>query len=80
MIEFSVDYRYGGSTYELRLKAESFEQARERVLVFKASKEDAPRIHCLGDATPTAQIEPEAQMLNQSPHESQTSDQRPTAL
>jgi hypothetical protein len=58
MTEFSVWYRYNGSTSEFRFQAESFEQARERVIVFKASKEDEPRIHCQGDATPTDEPAP----------------------
>lgn len=41
MKNFSVWYRYNGRTCEFRFQAEDFEQARERVIVFKASKEDA---------------------------------------
>jgi len=37
MKEFSVWYRYGGSTQEIKFLAESFEEARERVIVFKAA-------------------------------------------
>jgi len=52
MSEYSVFYRYNGLTNEFRFFAESFEHARERVLIFKASKEDEPRIHCNGHPTP----------------------------
>lgn len=45
----------------MRFLAESFEQARERVIVFKAGTEDEPRIHCLGDATPTDELAPASQ-------------------
>lgn len=51
-MEFSVWYRYNGHASEFRFDAESFEQARERVIVFKAGKEDEPRILCREDATP----------------------------
>lgn len=59
MKNFSVWYRYNGHTNEFRFEAESFEQARERVLLFKASREDEPRIHCNGDATATVEPAPE---------------------
>jgi hypothetical protein len=74
MKTFSVWYRYNGLTNEFRFEAEGFEQARERVLVFKASKEDEPRLHCLGDATPKDELAPFSdQMTECKPHESQTS-------
>ena len=57
MKEFSVWYRYNGFAGEFRFQAESFEQARERVLVFKASKDEEPRILCSDDATPVVERE-----------------------
>jgi hypothetical protein len=58
MKTFSVWYRYNGHTNEFRFEAEDFEQARERVIVFKASKEDEPRIHCLGHPKPADELSP----------------------
>jgi hypothetical protein len=60
MNEYSVYYRYNGSTSEFQFFAESFEHARERVLMFKASKEDEPRIHCLGNGTAVPEKVPDA--------------------
>jgi hypothetical protein len=59
MKRFSVWYRYNGRTCEMHFLAESFEQARERVIVFKASTEDEPRIHCNGDAEPEPALDHE---------------------
>lgn len=50
MNEYLVYYRFNGETNVMRLLAESEEIARERVLVFKANKEE-PCIHCNGELT-----------------------------
>lgn len=50
MDEYLVYYRYNGVTNEFRFLAESEEHAMERVLLFKANKEE-PRIHCNGNVT-----------------------------
>ena len=60
MKNFEVWYRYNGHTNAFRFVADDFEQARERVLIFKASTEDVPRIHCNGDVVESIEKSVEA--------------------